>query len=316
MIGEELVDSIAVPADNGAKLRAASPMTVTSPTSQPDDASAGPLVRMEKNGALLTLRREYADRLFEMGIEEPAAMIERAGGEAVEGGRGAVFLVPFGEERLVVRHCRRGGLFGRLLRDVYLGRGRALTELSISGEAADRGILTPEIVAVVQRRAFGPTFRSDIVSLEIREAITVGEYIAWYPATTTRDVLREKRQVIEAAAVAVRRMHGAGLVHGDLNVNNLMLRRRSGEVEVSIIDLDGSRLLDKVTPPQRRRELMRLGRSLMKMRLKPCPVDNEDRLRFLRSYGEELLEMSPRAMLKACARQVAVHRVFWFLLDS
>jgi len=291
-------------------------MTATSPTSQPDDATGGPLVRMEKDGALLTLRREYADRLLEMGIEQPAAMVERAGGEAVEGGRGAVFLVPFGEERLVVRHCRRGGLFGGLLGDVYLGRGRALTELRISDEAAARGILTPEIVAVVQRRAFGPMFRSDIISLEIPEAITVGEYLAWYPATTTREVLREKRQVIEAAAVAVRRMHDAGFIHGDLNVNNLMLRRRTGEVEVSVIDLDGSRLLGRATPSQRRRELMRLARSLMKMRLNPCPVDDEDRLRFLRRYGEELLEMSPRDMLKACARQVAVHRVFWFLLDS
>ena len=291
-------------------------MTVASTSSQPDDASAGPLVRIEKNGALLTLRREHADRLLDMGIEEPAAMIERASGEAVEGGRGAVFLVPFGEKRLVVRHCRRGGLFGRLLGDVYLGRDRALTELSISDEAADRGILTPEIVAVVQRRAFGPMFRADIVSLEIPDAITVGEYIAWYPATTTRDVLREKRQIVDAVAVAVRRMHDAGVVHGDLNVNNLMLRRRSGEVEVSIIDLDGSRLLDKLRPSHRRRELMRLSRSLMKMRLQPCPIDDEDRLRFLRSYGEDVLEISPRAMLKACARQVAVHRVFWFLLDS
>jgi len=283
-----------------------------SPSQKPPAES----VSLNKEPVFLTLRADVANRLLAMGIEEPARMIERAGGEAVEGGRGGVQLVPFGEGRLVVRHCRRGGLIGRLLGDLYLGRGRALREWRVS-DAAAKGVLTPRIVALVQRRAFGPLFRADVVSVEVEDAIAGGDYLGWFPAAANREVLREKRQIIEAVAAAVRRMHDAGLYHGDLNASNLLLRRAGGKLEVHILDLDRSRMMRRVGPRRRRHELMRLNRSLMKMRLDPCPIDDEDRLHFLHAYtggDDAVLEYPPRRMIRSCARTLGLHRWLWQLM--
>ena len=273
-----------------------------------------PFVQIKKDGAWLTLRPDCADQLLAMGIENPRAMVQAHGGEALPGGRGTISVVPFGEDHLVVRHCRRGGLLGGLLGDVYLGRGRAMHEMAISEAAGQRGVLTPKIVAVVQRRGPGPFVRSHVVSLEIEDAITLGAYLDWFPPAANREVMREKRQIIDATAKAVRHFHDAGFVHGDLNVSNLMLRRGSSDVEVFILDLDSCRRKKRISPARRRGDLVRLHRSAMKMRLDPAPFDDEDRLRFLHAYcdrNETVLGVPYRQVLGMCRRNVRWHRMFW-----
>jgi len=272
--------------------------------------------RVEKAGARLTLRRDVAEALLAMGIEQPQSLAERHEGEHVSRGRGTIQLVPFGTRRLVVRHCRRGGMLAGLLRDNYFGRSRALHELKTAEVLLDKGVLTAQIVAVVQRRSVGPLFKTHVVSLEIDDAVSGGDYLKWFPPAANREVLTEKRDIIEAVAKAVRRFHDAGFVHGDLNVNNLLLRREGGCVEVYFLDLDGTRAADLIGGMQRRHELMRLNRSVAKMHLEPSPVDDEDRLRFLRLYcgrDSSILHGAPRELLGQCDRQVKWHRILWRL---
>jgi tRNA A-37 threonylcarbamoyl transferase component Bud32 len=67
-----------------------------------------------------------------------------------------------------------------------------------------------------------------------------------------------------AAAEVTRQLHRAGAVHPDLNLTNYLVRDRSGQLEVAIIDCDGVQLRT-VTPRDRQAAFDRLCRSIRKL---------------------------------------------------
>lgn len=167
------------------------------------------------------------------------------------GGRQAAWFVsgPFGEG--VLRYYRRGGLVAKLSRDRYLWLGavrtRSFSEFEVLRRAHAAGLATPRPLAAAYWR-LGPFYRAAILVERIPGARPLAQDL--------RDAFAE------AAAMAVHRMHEAGIFHADLNATNVLMDR---EGRAWIIDFDKGRL-GPLSARDRRSNLLRLRRSLAKLR--------------------------------------------------
>jgi 3-deoxy-D-manno-octulosonic acid kinase len=209
----------------------------------------------DAHGALLFDRRRIAqaDRL----LLDPKHWAERGRIEASRGGRGAVCFVrgEFGEA--VIRHYRRGGLIGRLVQDLYLWTGedanRAFREFRLLAALRARGLPVPAPLAAGYSRS-GLFYRADLMTLAIADSRTLAQWLA-----------DGKSDGFDWSALGglLARFHAAGAFHADLNAHNVM---RDGAGALWLIDFDRGDLRRPALPWQRA-NLLRLARSLRKLRL-------------------------------------------------
>ena len=71
----------------------------------------------------------------------------------------------------LVRRCRRGGLFGRLLGDRHFNGNRFLREIAVSDALRRRGVPTPEIIAGIRRETFPGVYRAEIIVREVPDSL-------------------------------------------------------------------------------------------------------------------------------------------------
>lgn len=179
-------------------------------------------------------------------------------------GRAAAYAVAAGGDQWVVRHYRRGGMVARLLRDRYvrLGDARPLTELRASHAARDRGVPTPEIVAAVVYDD-GALYRADLATRLIPGAKDLADAVLG----PDRGDAGERVAAWRAAGSLLRRAFGAGVVHADINLRNILVQAGdSATPEAYLLDLDRAVVRDgAVDDVARRRMLERLHRSRRKL---------------------------------------------------
>lgn len=175
--------------------------------------------------------------------------------ERDRGGRGAIWIVQGDFGAGVLRHCRRGGLVGRVNRDRYLWRGeatvRSFREFLLLSELRARGLNVPEPLAAGYVRR-GPIYTADLLTALIEDACTLAQVLAEaLPALDTWGRI----------GATVARFHAQGAFHADLNAHNVMLDHHG---EVWLIDFDRGEL----RPPAQdwsHANLQRLLRSLHKL---------------------------------------------------
>lgn len=168
-----------------------------------------------------------------------------------EGGRQAAWFVGGPHGPAVLRHYRRGGLRARLGRESYLWLGRArvraVAESSVLTHLCGAGVRVPQPLGAAWWRA-GPMYRNAILVARIAGAQTL--------------VGRLERADPAPVAQAIRAMHDAGVWHADLNAFNILF---DDEDHVWLIDFDRARRMAAVSARQRRDNLLRLRRSLVKV---------------------------------------------------
>jgi tRNA A-37 threonylcarbamoyl transferase component Bud32 len=179
----------------------------------------------------------------------------------------------------VVRRCHHGGALAAVTRDRLWGPRRPLRELAVSATARERGVPTPELLAVYLHPAGGPIRKACVVSRRIPEGTDLR---AWIRSRSRER--RARRALLMQVARAVSTLHAAGCDHADLNLGNLLLAP-SG---LFILDLDGARICARPLPVARRGgNLLRLHRSLRKETAQAEPLSAAECLRFLRAYSGE-----------------------------
>ncbi len=224
-----------------------------------------------------------------------------------------------GNVSFVVRDYCHGGLFGKILRDIFWNSLRPLRELSICEVAGKSGIKTSEVIAIVKNRVLGPIYKCRLVSKEITGAIDLMELLL---NAEKNKLVARKRQIINKTAKAVKEMHGAGIYHADLHLKNILIQSAVGKVDVYIIDLDKSRQYEKISLHQRMRNIMRLDRSVEKMiknnrvtfdETYPFPISGTDKLRFLKEYikTDNKSEKPLRYYLQSYNTSHNLHRLWW-----
>ncbi|MFA7434323.1 MAG: 3-deoxy-D-manno-octulosonic acid kinase [Gemmobacter sp.] len=155
----------------------------------------------------------------------------RAGGLLTGGstGRHTAWFLRHGGRDMVLRHYWRGGLVGRVVRDLFLRvpapASRAMREFGLLNWMHGQGLPVPRAVAA-QFRPAGLLYRADLLMERIADAVPLADRLAGAPLEP--GMWQEVGRVIA-------RMHGAGVHHSDLNCRNILLDRGG---KVWLIDFD------------------------------------------------------------------------------
>jgi tRNA A-37 threonylcarbamoyl transferase component Bud32 len=258
----------------------------------------------------MVVSQEYEALAAEHGLVDAKAFDALLASSArVPGGRGENYLIdkPHWGETLRVRPSRHGGWFARLLGDRFLRPDRVLHEFEIWTELHARGVPLPRPALAMSRRR-GAFWRSRLLSVERPQARDGARWLESHPSEA------EIASACLALAHAVRRLHDAGAIHGDLHLRNVLFEPGTGraDLRVWLIDLDSTRLTGRVSPADRLREWMRFARSLEKAGYGHL-LTPRFRARLLGAYcaGDRRLR---RNLLQSSAREVrriARHRLGW-----
>jgi len=230
-------------------------------------------VEKTSSGAILYDRqviREIADDRFTASGWLHA---EAVSGGLRAAGRGNTLYVGNVPRQFVLRHYVRGGLIGRLVRDVYLWTGedntRPFAEWRMLAKMADSGLRVPRPAAARYCRR-GPFYTADIITLRIPNVVALSDYIHEPPPDA---------DFWAKLGAAVRAFHGKGVYHADMNAYNLQIDH---DGDLWMLDFDRGRFLPP--GPWQQKTLRRLHRSLLKI------VGLDPRLHFRRRDWDRFLE--------------------------
>jgi 3-deoxy-D-manno-octulosonic acid kinase len=144
-------------------------------------------------------------------------------------GRGTTWFVQTQTVEAALRHYRRGGLFGKLVKDQYWFTGwektRSFQEFQLLNTLIDAGVNVPRPIAARAVKV-GPYYRADLLSEKIANARNL---VA---------ILQEKplpNETYQKVGAEIRKMHDAQVSHTDLNIHNILIDDLG---KVWIIDFD------------------------------------------------------------------------------
>jgi UDP-glucose:(heptosyl)LPS alpha-1,3-glucosyltransferase len=96
----------------------------------------------------------------------------------------------------------------------------------------------------------------------------------------SREGLARKRAIIRKLGEEVGRLHREGIVHGDLRLNNVLVKETGKEISFYFIDNERNRSYGDIPASLVEKNLVQLGMISLSL------VSLRDRLRFFRAYGE------------------------------
>ena len=232
-----------------------------------------------------------------------------------------------GDESYIVREYWHGGMVGKIFKDLFCDGMRPVRELSVCEAASKGGIKTTEIIAIIKCKVFGPLYKFRLITKEITESIDLIDLLLHSGESPRRllsgenQLFEQKKQIINELAKAVNDMHNVGIFHADLHLKNILVKSDpGGGVHVYIIDLDKSKQYEKISLQRKMKNIMRLDRSVVKMRRKnrelfneTFPVSKTDRIRFFKKYIELDSEaVKPlRYYLQSYNNTHAFHKLWW-----
>jgi len=248
---------------------------------------------------------ELEHELKRADLDRPAGWESRLRKPTAAPGRGATSLLSLGSGRVLrLKRLRRGGWTAPLFRDHFLGESRMLDNLRVSIEAGRRGVATPPVVALLMVRSAGGLVRAWLAIEELVDAVDLQScFHSDQPPTHSE---------LDAALALVRRMHDRGLEHRDLNLGNILIRRKRAP-EAFVIDLDRARLhVGPLGFRPRQRALRRLERSYVKS----CgagPVSEDVRSSIYTLYAADDRGLAARLARGRPAGRVwiSLHRLGW-----
>ncbi len=295
---------------------------------------------LNKGNVTLYVKKEYEKRMSDQDIEvlfnlckglplssNHADRSELTGSYQGRTSCKTLFMESLGDESFVVREYWHGGMVGKIFRDFFWDGMRPVRELSVCEAASRGGIKTTEIIAIVKDKRLGLLYKFRLVTREITESIDLIELLLHSGESPRRllsgehRLLKQKRQIINKLAKAVNDMHDLGIYHADLHLKNILVQSGAGgSVNVYIIDLDKSKQYEKLSSQRRMKNIMRLDRSVVKLRRKNSdlfrkkfPVSKTDRIRFLKKYIElDRESVKPlRYYIQSYNNTHAFHRLWW-----
>lgn len=275
-------------------------------------------VEAEANGFQIFTRPYYYDEAVSIARRDPETVLaEGARGDSTDAlpmrGRGRVIELSVGDgETLIFKKKRRGGLYGKLMGDVFKNDWQAASEVALSETAWKKGVPVAQVAFAMWAPAgegrLASYRRAYLASIKVPGARSLME---WIEGESTPGELRE---VLRAAGETVVRAHERGFYHADLNLGNVLISRsEQGEYSAWLIDLNNSQLGRNLRFNRRLDNLMRLYRSAEKWAPADPPVRLRQAARFMRGYAKGD-RIEARRYFQAAARYRAslmLHRLSW-----
>ncbi|MBL0940551.1 MAG: hypothetical protein IBJ03_16770 [Gemmatimonadaceae bacterium] len=150
-------------------------------------------------------------------------------------GRAPVYVatLPTSGVTVVVRHSWHGGLLAPITGDRFRRPTRAPQEMQRSIALRAAGIPTTEVLGFVRYDAGAGLARVDVVSRYVDDTADLGMILAGL------DPELEGEAALTATLTLLQKLAAHGVVHPDLNVKNVLLRRQAvNGPEAMIIDVD------------------------------------------------------------------------------
>jgi len=286
---------------------------------------------LNKGKVTLHIKKEYEIRMSDQDIDglfnlckEPSPGSNHADKNELNNsyqGRSTcktLLMESLGNESFIVREYWHGGMVGKIFKDFFCDGMRPVRELSVCEAASNGGIKTTEIIAIIKSKVFGPLYKFRLITKEITASIDLIELLLH---SGENQLFEQKKEIINELAKAVNDMHNVGIYHADLHLKNILVKSDpGGGVHVYIIDLDKSKQYEKISFQRKMKNIMRLDRSVVKMRRKnrelfseTFPVSKTDRIRFFKKYIELDSEaVKPlRYYLQSYNNTHALHKLWW-----
>lgn len=169
-----------------------------------------------------------------------------------QGGRNAAWFIEHNGQQAVLRHYKRGGVIAKLVQRYYFWTGanrtRSWAEFSVLLHLHNSSVAVPIPLAALWKRVF-LGYRAAIIVARIPEALPIAHQL--------------ENACAKAVAIVVKQMHDAGVWHADLNVFNILI---DAQQQIHLIDFDKAKILGVVNSKQRQNNVLRLRRSLIKVR--------------------------------------------------
>lgn len=166
---------------------------------------------------------------FETNLLEPEWLQSERKLRAASKGRNTAWFLHHEGVDMVLRHYYRGGLIGRVNKDLFLRqpveKSRAMAEFSLLSWMYGKGLPVPRPVAARFSPA-GLFYRADILTETIPGSETLADRLLRAP-------LEEKHW--NSVGKAVAKIHSAGVLHSDLNCRNILMDQSDN---AWIIDFD------------------------------------------------------------------------------
>ncbi|MBM4311525.1 MAG: hypothetical protein FJ119_11355 [Deltaproteobacteria bacterium] len=179
--------------------------------------------------------------------------------------------LPSGERVCVKGYRYRGALYALI---TLFFRSRALKSWQAANGLVVRGMLTPQPLAMIEKR-FGPLIRESyyICRWDTR-APELNAYIKARQWTQA-----DKNKFMRCLAETVAGLHARGIYHGDLKSTNILVRENDSSWDFLFIDLDRVSFSRPLTFERRANNLAQINASVAAV------ITLRDRLHFFRIYS-------------------------------
>jgi tRNA A-37 threonylcarbamoyl transferase component Bud32 len=268
-----------------------------------------PHYQFQRQGRREVLIREgYAASLRREGLLNPAGLWEKTSHQNHLMGRGKVLIIKGRRGEVAIRKYRHGGLLRRLTGDLFFFGSRPFQEVVVTEEARSAGVSTLEILAAIRERGWGGWYRGYLITDYLPAARDLIHYLDQQLGKARR------REVIEKAAEAVRKIHQAGIYHADLHLKNFLVEEGKG-VKVYLIDFDKSAVFPSLNPSRRMKNLKRLDRSVEKLKGHGLPLTRRDKGIFCHAYasGDQEIQPHMRSFLEHYRWYNLLYRWGWWI---
>ena len=177
-------------------------------------------------------------------------------GRLGSGGRGNTMFVGNIPRQFVLRHYVRGGMIGKIVKDLYIWAGaeetRPFREWRMLAKMADNGLRVPRPAAARYVRS-GPFYRADLITVRVPNVRALSTWIHEQKGGET---------FWQGVGHGIFEFHSHGVYHADMNAYNLQI---DVDGHLWMLDFDRGKLL--AAGPWRQGTLNRLHRSLQKIKL-------------------------------------------------
>ncbi|EIV8468224.1 3-deoxy-D-manno-octulosonic acid kinase [Vibrio vulnificus] len=144
-------------------------------------------------------------------------------------GRGTTWFIQLQQLQAALRHYRRGGLFGKLVKDHYWftrwEQTRSLQEFNLLRALIESGVNVPRPIAARAVKT-GLTYQADLLSERIPNAKDLVSILQENPLPEA---------MYQKVGQEIAKMHNVNVNHTDLNIHNILIDDKE---KVWIIDFD------------------------------------------------------------------------------
>lgn len=207
---------------------------------------------------------------------------------------------------MVLRRYQHGGALAHLAGSLFLGPGRPLQELRVTARAEGSGAPVPHVLCLVLWPVFGPFWSAVLGTREERGARDL------LAALQAGGPPSERRELARKVGAAIRKLHDAGVEHGDLQLRNVLVTGES-DLRIVVVDLDRAifHRYGVVPAGRRARNLGRLARSAVKAGLWGGVVGRREVAAFTSAYlgRNRTLRRELRAWLPRERLKLLLHRL-------